>query len=85
MMPSGTPQITVSLPIKRWWKSRTLWLNALVLIASVAEEKLNFLQPVLPVNVYAVVAFTLPVANALLRIVTVQRLGGGAAAGGVPS
>lgn len=84
-MPSGTPQINVTLPVKAWWKSRTLWLNALVLIATVVEEKLNFLQPVLPVNVYAVVAFCLPVANALLRIVTVERLSRGAAAGGVQS
>ena len=64
-MPAGTPQIAVSLPVKPWWQSRTLWLNALVLIAAVVEKNLNLLQPVLPVNVYAVVAFCLPVASCL--------------------
>lgn len=71
-MPHSTPTVTVALPAKPWWKSRTLWLNAAVLALAGAETQLNVLQPLLPVNVYALVAFGLPVLNAVLRFVTTQ-------------
>lgn len=76
-MPSGVPVLQVQLnppPPKPWWKSRTLWFNALVLLLATAETQLNLLQPLLPVNVYALVAFGLPVMNAVLRMVTAQAL-----------
>lgn len=55
---------------KPWYLSRTLLLNALVLALAGAESQLNLLQPLLPVNVYALVAFALPIANGVLRLVT---------------
>lgn len=71
-MPSHIPRVTVALAAKPWWRSRTLWLNALVLALAAAEAQVGVLQPWLPVNVFALIAFCLPVANALLRFATVQ-------------
>lgn len=75
-MPNGTPNLTVTLAVtpaaKPWWHSRTLWLNAVALALAAAESQLQLLQPLLPVNVFALVAFVLPVANAALRFVTTQ-------------
>lgn len=73
-MPSGTPNVVIATPTKPAWSSRTLWLNALVLMLAVAEAKLGFLQGWLPVNAYALIAFVLPVANAGLRVLTAGAL-----------
>lgn len=81
-MPSGVPMIDVQVRAasKPWWRSRTLWLNVLVLLAAAAETRLQLLQPLLPVNVYSLVAFGLPLLNVLLRVVTQQPLSLGAQA-----
>lgn len=60
---------------KKWWKSKTLWINGALLAMAAAETQLNVLQPMLPVNVYSVMAFVLPVVNAYLRFVTTQAIG----------
>jgi len=60
--------------LKPWWQSRTLWLNALVLILATAEAHLQVLQPMVDIDVYRLVAFGLPVLNAVLRLVTSQGL-----------
>lgn len=60
---------------KAWWKSRTLRLNALAAALVVLEANTGVLQPVLPVNFYAVLAVALPVLNAVLRVATRQPLG----------
>lgn len=73
-MPHGVPNIQVTPPRKPWWASRTMWLNLLVALLAVAESRFALLQPLLPVNVYAAIAFALPVANALLRVVTTTGL-----------
>lgn len=75
-MPSGVPMIELQVrpASKPWWRSRTLWLNALVLMAAAAETRLQLLQPLLPLNVYSLVAFGLPLLNVLLRLVTQQPL-----------
>lgn len=59
---------------KAWWKSRTLWLNALVLLLATAESQLGVLREALPVNLYALIAIGLPVLNMLLRVVTTAPL-----------
>jgi hypothetical protein len=59
---------------KPWWKSRTIWLNLLVLLLAAAETQLHMLQPLLPVNVYALVAFCLPLVNLAMRAVTQQAI-----------
>lgn len=71
-MPSGLPQITVRIEstAKPWWRSWTLWFNALCVTLASAELALGVLKEVLPGNVYAWLAFALAVGNALLRLRT---------------
>ncbi|ANQ83680.1 hypothetical protein dqs_0604 [Azoarcus olearius] len=57
---------------KCWWKSRTLQLNALAAALIAAEAAFGILQPMLPVNFYRAMAFVLPIANAVLRVMTTQ-------------
>jgi len=57
---------------KPWWRSKTLWLNATVGALVALEGSTGVLQPVVPVNIYAVLAAGLPVLNAVLRILTTQ-------------
>lgn len=73
-MPSGVPMINVAPVAKPWWKSRTLWLNLMVLLLAAAEAKLQMLQPVLKVDVYTWLSFGLPLLNLVLRTVTAQPL-----------
>lgn len=53
---------------KRKRESVVLWFNALAAMSFAAEAKLELLQPLLPVNVYAVLSFVLIVGNAGLRV-----------------
>ena len=62
---------------KAWWKSRTLRVNFLAAILAVVELKFQLLQPHLPINVYAALAFALPVLNAGLRFITAEPIGRG--------
>ncbi len=55
---------------KVWWKSKTLWTNAVVGALVALEAKTDLLQPFLPVNFYAAVAVALPVLNSVLRVIT---------------
>lgn len=55
---------------KRWYRSKTLWFNTIVLMLAAAESQLNVLQSVLPGGLYAWLAFGLPVGNAALRFIT---------------
>ncbi|MEG1971302.1 MAG: hypothetical protein RR101_14415 [Burkholderiaceae bacterium] len=52
------------------WQSTTLWVNALVAALVALELGWGVLQPLLPVNVYSVIAVALPVINAVLRVFT---------------
>lgn len=60
--------------VKPWWKSKTIWLNALAASLVVLESNTGLLQPLLPVNLYLVVAVALPALNTLLRAATSQGL-----------
>lgn len=73
-MPSGVPVIAITYGTKPWWKSRTLWLNLLVLVLAAVEAKMQLLQPVLKVDVYTWLSFCLPLLNLVLRTVTAQPL-----------
>jgi hypothetical protein len=64
-----TPVVVVNA--KPWWKSKTLWLNLIAAALIALEAEFSLLQPLLPGNVYAYFAVVLPVANALLRVITV--------------
>ena len=60
---------------KPWYRSRTLWLNALVAVLLAVETQLHVVQPLLPINVYQLAAFGLPLLNAWLRVITQQPIG----------
>lgn len=55
---------------KPWWRSKTLWFNALVLMLAAAEVQLQVLKDVLPGGLFAWLAFVLPIGNAALRLIT---------------
>ena len=37
-MPEGLPQVEVVVPAKPWWRSRTLWFNALAAVLTVTDN-----------------------------------------------
>lgn len=55
---------------KVWWKSKTMWVNAIAAMLVALEAGTGVLQPMLPVNLYTVLAVGLPIVNALLRVIT---------------
>ena len=57
-------------PPKPWWRSKTIWFNAICTGLAAAELSLGLLQALLPVNAYAVLSFVLVVGNTVLRSVT---------------
>ena len=60
--------------MKPWYTSKTLWVNVGVVLLTAAETQLRVIQPLLPVDFYAMVAFGLPLLNAALRVITTQGL-----------
>lgn len=52
--------------------SKTIIVNAVVLLFSALEYNLHMIQPYLPVNYFVAVSIGLPVINGLLRLVTSQ-------------
>ena len=67
---------------KPWWHSRTIWANLAVLLLAGVETQLQVVQPLLPVNVYTLLAFALPLANLVLRTLTQQAISVGKASAG---
>lgn len=59
---------------KRWYCSKTLWFNLILLMLAAAETQLNVLKDVLPGGLYAWLAFILPVGNAALRFLSTTAL-----------
>ncbi len=51
-------------------QSKTVVINALAAALVALEANTGVLQPLLPVNVYALIAGLLPVVNTVLRVVT---------------
>lgn len=60
--------------MKYYKRSKMLIVNAVALALATAESQLHVIQPLLPVNFYAAMAFALPVINAVLRVLTKQPL-----------
>ena len=58
--------------MKAWWKSKTLWFNALVAALAAAEASFSLIQPYVPGNIYGWGLLLLTCGNALLRILTTQ-------------
>jgi hypothetical protein len=59
---------------KVWWKSKTLWVNAIAASLVAAEAVTGAMQPYVSVNFYAAMAVFLPITNAFLRVVTTEAL-----------
>ena len=58
--------------MKPWYKSKTILFNAFMAALVSLEAVSGLLQPLLPVNVYTAIAVSLPVVNAILRVITTQ-------------
>ena len=58
--------------IKRWWQSKTIWLNIVVGGLASLEATTGMLQPFLPEHWYVAVAVGLPIVNVALRTITTQ-------------
>lgn len=61
--------------MKPWYKSKTLWFNALAIMLAAAETQFHVLQGALPGGLFTWLAFALPVANAALRFITSTAVG----------
>ena len=60
--------------MKRWYASKTLWVNAIAGGLVTLEANTGILQPLLPANTYALIAVVLPVVNMALRTMTTSAL-----------
>ncbi len=60
--------------MKKWYQSKTLWVNAIAAMLVALQGVFGVLQPYLPVDFYAALAVVLPIVNALLRVVTSKAL-----------
>lgn len=74
-MPDALPKVHVELrPAgKPWWRSRTLWFNALAsvpLLFDAAASNLGLLQPLIPPRYYPLVVAVITIGNLWLRAIT---------------
>ena len=60
--------------MKKWYQSKTLWVNAVAAMLVALEASTGMLQPLLAADLYTSIAVGLPIVNALLRVVTSQGL-----------
>lgn len=60
---------------KTWWKSKTIWLNAITAGLAAAQMSGYFLQPFMQPQDYAFAMFGLAIINGILRVVTTKGLG----------
>lgn len=61
--------------MKKWYKSKTIIVNAFVAALVALEAVTGFLKPYLGDEFYTIIAVGLPVINAMLRIITTQPIG----------
>jgi hypothetical protein len=66
----AVPQIELVTKAKPWYISKTMLFNLACIALATAESQLNVLQPLLPMPVWQLAAFVLPVVNAMLRVIT---------------
>lgn len=57
---------------KKWWKSKTLWLNAAFAGLTVMEANLSMLQSVIGPHAYLVLAGLVAGGNMILRTLTTE-------------
>lgn len=56
--------------MKSWWKSKTIWFNLIMTALITLEASLSQLSSVIPANWYGILATTLAVGNAVLRVIS---------------
>ena len=61
--------------MKKWWKSKVLWLNVLLAAGTVAEANIGFLRETLGPGSYLGVISFAAACNAFLRFVTTEKIG----------
>ena len=57
---------------KKWYHSKTIWFNATVASLLLIEQSLPTLQPLIPINIYAVATVVIPLVNVWLRTITTK-------------
>jgi hypothetical protein len=60
--------------MKQWWRSKTLWLNGIVALVAALEVSTGLLTPYVGEDGYVLLMILLPVANAMLRFITTDKL-----------
>lgn len=58
--------------MKPWWKSKIVQVNLAFIVLAAIEQRLQVIQPYLPIDFYAAIAFVLPAINGVLRFLTTQ-------------
>lgn len=62
-------------PPKKRARSKVYWVNGVILALAAVEANFQALEPLLPVSVWQVLAFLVPVVNLVLREYTHQAVG----------
>lgn len=58
--------------MKKWYKSKTLIVNAVVAGLVALEAVTGLLKPYLGDDFYVIIAVALPILNAMLRVITTE-------------
>ena len=58
--------------MKKWYRSKTLWLNALLAAGTVIEAHLGLIQSYMGPTYYLAVIGAAAAANAVLRVLTAE-------------
>lgn len=61
--------------MKKWWKSKVLWLNVLLAAGTVAEANLGLVRDLFGSVTYLSIISFAAAANAFLRFVTTEKIG----------
>ena len=60
--------------MKKWYRSRTLWFNAAVAALAALEGVTGMLKPYMGDAFYAALCIVLPIGNAILRVITTEKV-----------
>ena len=61
--------------MKRWYKSKTIWFNALAGVLIAIESVFHVLQDILGPTAYPLALVLVVVVNGFLRVITTQEIG----------
>lgn len=60
--------------MKRWYKSKTIWVNVGAAALMALEASTGLLKPYMADTFWVAMAVSLPMVNAMLRVITSQGL-----------